>query len=234
MLLALTDAHHDRNHVDARFRVRKTRDWNTTSQQSSDLEIEPMSVEKDDRASEVTSTQSDENVHMFVSVPAFRGSQVDNGFGLLHHDTRHDTELGTSFNPPLEVVADASSRDGFHFPEQHSFPSNNSSYISGNADSQYKKPSMPLDRFEAYVKDNMGSFAPTFNGSSTTESSSGATYSTATSENSFREGSNFPITVDLSSRSTVALEQQVNSLDAADMDYLKSKGANGIPDTGQY
>jgi hypothetical protein len=102
---------------------------------------------------------------------------------------------------------------------------------------------MRIDRFEAYVKDSLGSYAPSFlqqqqhdyaypnaNTVSDTQHDSVLTAGLGQDANWFQNGrAAGPLEVNMSSRSTLNLEQQALMLDSADMEYLKAKGAFDLP-----
>ncbi len=96
-------------------------------------------------------------------------------------------------------------------------------------------PSMPLDRFEAYVKDTLGSYAPSFQKQQQrnpmNEHQGGSGLDSHTSwDGQGRHGSAVrPIGVNMSLRSTLDLEKQLTQLDSADMEYLKAKGVFDLP-----
>ncbi|KAH6670253.1 fungal-specific transcription factor domain-containing protein [Plectosphaerella plurivora] len=90
---------------------------------------------------------------------------------------------------------------------------------------------VPLDRFEAYVEDTLGSYAPSFGHSHHRYNHP----SEPTSTSIFGSASGpaaaplRPVDVDMASRSTLALEHQVTQTDSADMEYLRAKGAFDLP-----
>ncbi|UPK95757.1 hypothetical protein LCI18_006692 [Fusarium solani-melongenae] len=107
-------------------------------------------------------------------------------------------------------------------------------------------PPMRIDRFEAYVKDSLGSYAPSFlqqqqqqqhdyayphaNTVNDTQHDSVLTGGFGQGANWFQDGrAAGPLEVNMSSRSTLHLEQQALMLDSADMEYLKAKGAFDLP-----
>lgn len=102
-----------------------------------------------------------------------------------------------------------------------------------------KAPGLSLNRFEAYVEDTLGSYAPSFqNGRQTQrlplakQHTDGIHVSCPTESSSARSGGAghlYPLEVNMASRSTIDLEHQVVRLDSADMDYLKAKGAFDLP-----
>jgi hypothetical protein len=97
---------------------------------------------------------------------------------------------------------------------------------------------VPLDRFEAYVEDSLGPYAPNFGHSNHRhQHPSGPTSSDFISA---APGPAWPdlrdtggplrsVDVDMASRSTLALEHQVTQTDSADMEYLRAKGAFDLP-----
>lgn len=96
-------------------------------------------------------------------------------------------------------------------------------------------PSMPLDRFEAYVKDTLGSYAPSFqkqqqrNPMNGHQGGSGLDSHTSWDGQGYHGSAVRPIDVNMSIRSTLDLEKQVTELDWADMEYLKAKGVFDLP-----
>ncbi|KAL6364600.1 hypothetical protein LRP88_02003 [Fusarium phalaenopsidis] len=100
---------------------------------------------------------------------------------------------------------------------------------------------MRIDRFEAYVKDSLGSYAPSLlqqhdyayphaNRVSDTQHDIVLTAGLGQDANWFQDGrAAGPLEVNMSSRSTFNLEQQALMLDSADMEYLKAKGAFDLP-----
>ena len=99
-----------------------------------------------------------------------------------------------------------------------------------------KAPTLSLNRFEAYVEDTLGSYAPSFRNSHGISEDRQATDSIPEpwqAEHPFRRsgGSSHivPLEVNMASRSTIDLEHQVVRLDSADMEYLKAKGAFDLP-----
>jgi hypothetical protein len=97
-------------------------------------------------------------------------------------------------------------------------------------------PPMRMDRFEAYVEDSLGSYAPSFmqqQQHNQAPANSNQTASLWPSDNLLhnREPVGYlrPLEVNMSSRSTLDLEHQVLTLDSADMAYLKAKGAFDLP-----
>lgn len=96
-------------------------------------------------------------------------------------------------------------------------------------------PSMPLDRFEAYVKDTLGSYAPSFqkqqqrNPMNEHQGGSGLDSHTSWGGQGHHGSAVRPIDVNMYIRSTLDLEKQVTQLDSADMEYLKAKGVFDLP-----
>lgn len=98
---------------------------------------------------------------------------------------------------------------------------------------------VPLDRFEAYVEDTLGPYAPNFghsNHSNHHQHPSEPTSSVFSNPlaPAWRDSRDTaeplrPVNVDMASRSTLALEHQVTQTDSADMEYLRAKGAFDLP-----
>lgn len=91
----------------------------------------------------------------------------------------------------------------------------------------------PIDRFEAFVKDNLGLYAPSFN----TQADNPVRLAPYAGDGNGLLGpadmldvGPIPrLAVDMTTRPTLDLERQVASLDAADMEYLRAKGAFDLP-----
>lgn len=90
----------------------------------------------------------------------------------------------------------------------------------------------PIDRFEAFVKDNLGLYAPSFN-----TQAEGVRLPPYPGDSNGLLGladlvdvGPIPrLAVDMTTRPTLDLERQVASLDSADMEYLRAKGAFDLP-----
>ncbi|KAK7416594.1 hypothetical protein QQX98_005065 [Neonectria punicea] len=86
----------------------------------------------------------------------------------------------------------------------------------------------PVERFEAYVEDNLGSLAPSFrpNGGGGSRSTQAhlAHLQYLSPSSPVQQ-----VDVDMTARATLDWEQQMERLDSADMDYLKAKGAFDLP-----
>lgn len=81
---------------------------------------------------------------------------------------------------------------------------------------------LTTDRFEAYIEDNLGSYAPSFQGRNSGRSSDHGSHSVFELHDladPIRR-----LEVEMGTRTTLDLELQVTNLDSADMEYLKSKG----------
>ncbi|KAF2095552.1 hypothetical protein NA57DRAFT_44441, partial [Rhizodiscina lignyota] len=86
-----------------------------------------------------------------------------------------------------------------------------------------------VHRFQSYIEDSLGSYAPRFRAeNSLLEPHNHFDVATGPQGLPF-EDSHYPIEIDMGSRSTIDLEQQVTNLDSADMDYLRAKGAFELP-----
>ncbi|KAF5010125.1 hypothetical protein FDECE_3711 [Fusarium decemcellulare] len=96
-------------------------------------------------------------------------------------------------------------------------------------------PPMPMDRFEAYVEDSLGSYAPSFaqqqhhNQAPNNSDQTTSLWQSHGLPHREPSGHPHPLQVNMSSRSTLDLEHQVAKLDSADMEYLKGKGAFDLP-----
>lgn len=99
---------------------------------------------------------------------------------------------------------------------------------------------LSLNRFEAYVEDTLGCYAPSFRDSqrpprASTDQRHPTTKLPSTWQGSgyqqMREGTEhqYPLEVNMASRSTIDIEHQVVRVDSADMEYLKAKGAFDLP-----
>ena len=93
------------------------------------------------------------------------------------------------------------------------------------------KPRPMLDRFEAYIEDTLGSYAPAFkhhdNISSTDfgqEHHDGNELAGPSQYSPVRQ-----LQVEMATRPTLDIEDEVSSLDAADLELLKAKGAFDLP-----
>lgn len=97
------------------------------------------------------------------------------------------------------------------------------------------QPHAPIDRFEAFVKDNLGLYAPSFNANTSRTPYPRAVPGQSGSQllgglNDLADASPIPrLDVDMTTRPTLDLEQQIASLDSADMEYLRAKGAFDLP-----
>lgn len=80
----------------------------------------------------------------------------------------------------------------------------------------------PLDRFEAYIEDTLGLYAPSFKQVTTNPSPQSDTDLEGLTGSRRLE-------VEMASRQTVELERHMASLDAADMELLRAKGAFNLP-----
>lgn len=91
----------------------------------------------------------------------------------------------------------------------------------------------PLDRFEAFVKDNLGVYAPSFGTHAVDAVVRLPPYPGAGIGGVPDMGGDvLPprlAVVDMTTRPTLDLERQVASLDSADMEYLRAKGAFDLP-----
>ncbi|OIW22563.1 hypothetical protein CONLIGDRAFT_697198 [Coniochaeta ligniaria NRRL 30616] len=85
----------------------------------------------------------------------------------------------------------------------------------------------PLDRFEAYIEDTLGLYAPSFrHHTAKTVSNNRNAHSGLDLEGLNCERR---LEVEMATRPTVELEKHMASLDAADMELLKAKGAFDLP-----
>lgn len=84
----------------------------------------------------------------------------------------------------------------------------------------------PMERFQAYVEDNLGSFAPSFRGP---QDDTGPLHTNASESHNGMSASRRRWDVDMSSRSTLDLELQIANVDSSDMEYLRAKGAFDLP-----
>ncbi|KAK7427362.1 hypothetical protein QQZ08_006131 [Neonectria magnoliae] len=86
----------------------------------------------------------------------------------------------------------------------------------------------PVERFEAYVEDNLGSLAPSFR-----PNEDGGSHSTQAHLARLQYLSPASpvqqVDVDMTARATLDWEEQMEKLDSADMDYLRAKGAFDLP-----
>lgn len=92
------------------------------------------------------------------------------------------------------------------------------------------KPRATLDRFEAYIEDTLGTYAPQFKHGDILATEFGQGH---------RDGNGVTVQahytpirhleVEMSTRPTLDLEDEVSSLDAADLELLKAKGAFDFP-----
>lgn len=102
-------------------------------------------------------------------------------------------------------------------------------------DSETELPHLPLDRFEAYVEDTLGSFAPSFRKTQERDQDAEDRRRGRSSGNGetlpwdILDPSQRRLEVNMASRSTINLETQFIKLDFADMEYLRAKGAFDLP-----
>ncbi|KAJ4211267.1 hypothetical protein NW759_012745 [Fusarium solani] len=224
-----------RTHLDGRYRSGAN-----TGSQDDDVEVPTGSGENDgDHAFEVlphSAEQSDSGTNRPES-PApndssggsLGGIDTETPYDTFRND-HHDTS-GNASLPQLDLTSQSLQ------PAQP--PAAADQVISDPS----RFPPMRIDRFEAYVKDSLGSYAPSFlqqqqhdyaypnaNTVSDTQHDSVLTAGLGQDANWFQNGrAAGPLEVNMSSRSTLNLEQQALMLDSADMEYLKAKGAFDLP-----
>lgn len=84
------------------------------------------------------------------------------------------------------------------------------------------RPQPTIDRFENYIEDNLGSYAPSFRGDRSNRSSDHGSHSIFDLHDLADPIRS--LEVEMGTRSTLDIEEQVTNLDSADMEYLRSKG----------
>lgn len=216
-----------RNHVDARFRVPEPRGPEPTYQNPDEPSLD-LDRRGSGRSSQIQLDNSMKPAPLEVP-DAISSLQISSAFPIQQisfqsppQPARSEASSGIDF----DHTSATSLADDFQFSFNSPLTSRDSTGggISDRAQSDADRQTLPLDRFEEYIKDNMRSYAPIFHKTQASQASSAITQDTPVSQDSFTDGSSIRMAVDLGSRSTIDLEQQVNRLDAADMDYLKAKG----------
>jgi hypothetical protein len=116
-------------------------------------------------------------------------------------------------------------QDQLQQPQQEATPS--SLLTPETPPSDHGPSNNGLNRFQSFIEDNLGEYAPTFRTQDDArdhESSAQFDFGLHNLEDPIRR-----LEVDMRTRPTLDLELQFASLDAADMDYLKAKGMLPVP-----
>ncbi len=132
----------------------------------------------------------------------------------------HSSGTVSAYGPPDDGYGFPGEVEGLPYEMDESNVSESPDFISSmsHQPSDRRVVNPNSQRFEAFVEDHLGSFAPTF-----------MSHRPSQPEEPFSLGdpsSDVPIRfdVDLGTRSTLDIERQFINLDSEDMDYLRAKG----------